>query len=147
MTNVFIYFGIDDAIKAHDWIIENSGGFSGISNIGLLESSLHHIQNDLYYPKIEDKLTHLVFSINKFHAFNDGNKRSSIALGAYFLKLNGYDFIVEKFVLEMENIAVWVAEGKIPKELLQELIESLIFEDDFSEGLKLKLARAVMFNL
>ena len=40
MTNVFIYFGIDDAIKAHDWIIENSGGFSGISNIGLLESSL-----------------------------------------------------------------------------------------------------------
>ena len=68
-------------------------------------------------------------------------------MGAYFLKLNGYDFIVEKFVLEMENIAVWVAEGKIPKELLQELIESLIFEDDFSEGLKLKLARAVMFNL
>jgi death on curing protein len=90
------------------------------------------------------KLTHLVFSANKFHAFIDGNKRSSIALGAYFLELNGYGFLVKKFVLEMENIAVWIAEGKIPKELLSELIESLIFEEDFSEKLKFKLACAVM---
>ena len=42
-------------------------------------------------PTYTEKLTHLVFSINKFHAFNDGNKRSSLSLGAYFLELNGYD--------------------------------------------------------
>jgi len=89
-------------------------------------------------------LTHLCFAINKFHAFIDGNKRSSIALGAYFLELNGYDFLISKFVLEMENITVWVAEGKISKELLGELIESLIFEEDFSEELKFKLAHALM---
>ena len=51
---------------------------------------------------------------------------------------------MKKFVLEMENITVWVAEGKILKELLSELIESLIFEEDFSEELKFKLMRAVM---
>ncbi|MFZ9736777.1 MAG: type II toxin-antitoxin system death-on-curing family toxin [Prochlorotrichaceae cyanobacterium] len=145
MTNVFIYFGIDDAVKVHDWIIENSGGLAGTSNIGLLESALQHIKNDLYYPTIEDKLTHLIFSINKFHAFNDGNKRSSIALGAYFLKLNGYDFIVGKFVLEMENISVWLADGKISKDFLRELIESLIFEEEFSEDLKLRLSRVVNY--
>ena len=44
----------------------------------------------------------------------------------------------------MENISVWLAEGKISKELLEKLIESLIFEEDFSEALKLKLALAVM---
>jgi death on curing protein len=110
----------------------------------LLESAIEHIQNDLYYPEIQDKLTHLVFAINKFHSFVDGNKRSSIALGAYFLELNGYNFVIKKFVLEMENIAVWVAEGRISKELLGELIESLIFEEDFSEELKFKLALAVM---
>ncbi|MEG4305348.1 type II toxin-antitoxin system death-on-curing family toxin [Microcoleus sp. D3_18a_C4] len=109
--------------------------------------SLEHIQNDLYYPEIHHKLTHLVFAVNNFHAFNDGNKRSSIALGAYFLKLNGYDFLVIKFVLEMENIAVWIAEGKISKEFLCELIESLIFEEDFSEELKFKLALAVMGDI
>jgi len=76
--------------------------------------------------------------------FSDGNKRSSIALGAHLLKINGYEFVIEKFVLEMENISVWLAEGKIDKDLLGELIESLIFEEDYGESLKLKLVLAVM---
>lgn len=144
MAKTFFYFDIRYAIEIHDWIIDNSGGLRGVCNLGLLESALQHVQNDLYYPELHDKLTHLVFAINKFHAFTDGNKRSSIALGAYLLKLNGYDFMIEKFVIEMENISVWLAEGKISKELLGELIESLIFEEDFSEVLKLKLAIALM---
>lgn len=147
MAADFVYFDIHYAIELHDWIIEKSGGFPGSNNLSLLESALEHIQNDLYYPEIHDKLTHLVFAVNKFHAFSDGNKRSSIALGAYFLKLNGYDFMVKKFVLEMENIAVWIAERKISKEFLCELIESLIFEEDFSEELKFKLALAVMGDI
>ena len=144
MAERSFYFDIHYAVERHDWIIENSGGDEGIVNLGLLESPLQHIQNDLYYPDFHQKLTHLVFSINKSHAFLDGNKRSSIALGAYFLKINGYEFMIEKFTLEMENIAVWLAEGKITKELLGELIVSLIFEEDYSEELKLKLAIAVM---
>lgn len=78
------YFTRTYAIKTHDFIIDISGGAHGVNDIGLLESVLDHIQNDLYYPELEDKLTHLVFSVNKNHAFSDGNKRSSIALGAYF---------------------------------------------------------------
>ncbi|CAN1209632.1 Fido domain-containing protein [Tumidithrix helvetica PCC 7403] len=143
MDEIIFYFDIDHAIEVHDWIIDNSGGLVGINNLGLLESPLAHIQNDSYYPKIEDKLTHLVFSIIKFHAFTDGNKRSSIALGSYFLELNGYDYAVKKFVVEMENIAVWVAEGKISKELLADIIEALIYEDNFSESLKLKILHAI----
>jgi death on curing protein len=73
------YFDILHAIEVHDWIIDNSGGLHGINNIGLLESALEHIQNDLYYPDFFHELTHLLFAINKFHAFTDGNKRSSIA--------------------------------------------------------------------
>lgn len=144
MAEKTFYFDIHYAVEVHDWIIEKSGGLPGASNIGLLDSALQHIQNDLYYPELPQKLTHLFFAINKFHAFIDGNKRSSIALGAYLLEINGYEFVIKKFVLEMENIAVWLAEGKISKELLGELIESLIFEEDYSEGLKLKLAIAVM---
>jgi death on curing protein len=146
MPATFFYFDIHYAVERHDWIIENSEGFPGSNNLGLLESALENIQHDLYYPEIHHKLTHLVFAINKFHAFIDGNKRSSIALGAYFLELNGYGFVVRKFVLEMENIAVWLAEGKISKDLLGELVESLVFEEDFSEALKFKLACAVMYD-
>lgn len=138
------YFDVDHAIDVHDWIIENSGGRIGILNLGNLESPLAHIQNDLYYPEFQDKLTHLVFAINKNHAFNDGNKRSSIALGAYFLKLNGYDYVITRFVFEMENIAVWVADNQIDKNLLAEIIESILIEADYSEALKLKIIDATI---
>jgi death-on-curing protein len=138
------YFDIAHAIEVHDWIIENSGGRAGILEIGSLESALEHIQNDMYYPTLEEKLTHLVFAINKFHAFNDGNKRSSIALGAYFLELNGYDYCVKQFVTEMENISVWVAENRINKDLLGDIITSIIIDDEYPEALKLRIYEAVV---
>lgn len=136
------YFDTHHAIQTHDWIINKSGGLAGTKNRGQLESVIEHIQNDLYYPTLEEKLTHLVFSINKFHAFNDGNKRSSLVLGAYFLELNGYDYCMTKFVLEMENIVVWVAQNKINKDLLQEIVTSIVMDDDFSDALKLKIIMA-----
>lgn len=140
--NLF-YFDSAHAIKVHDWIIENSGGRTGLINRDNLEAPLEFIRNDFYYPTVEDKLTYLVYSINKNHAFNDGNKRSSIALGAYFLEINGYDYLVKKFVIEMENIAVWIADNAIEREFLKELITSLLFEDDYSEALKIKLANLI----
>ncbi|WP_299180383.1 type II toxin-antitoxin system death-on-curing family toxin [uncultured Chryseobacterium sp.] len=136
---VLLYFPKDFAIKIHDKIIEISGGHRGIKDIGNIDSPLYHIQNDLYYPFLEDKLTHLVFCFNKFHAFNDGNKRTSIALGAFFLQTNGLGNFVNKFIREMENIAVAVADNIIGKELLHEIITSIIYEDDYNEILKLKI--------
>lgn len=143
MAGLTLYFDIKHAVEVHDWIIENSGGLAGSKDLGALESVLDHIQNDMYYPTFEEKLTHLIFAVNKFHAFNDGNKRSSLSLGAYFLELNGYDYCVQKFVLEMENIVVWLAENKILKELLLKLVASLIMDDEYSEDLKLELLEAV----
>lgn len=143
MDNKFFYFDIKHAVKVHDWIIKNSGGLAGNNDLGLLASPLEHIQNDMYYPELEDKLTHLVFSINKNHAFSDGNKRSSIALGAYFLEINGYEFCIQDFVQRMENMAVWIADNIISKDLTYKIIKSLIYEDDYSEELKLEIARAI----
>lgn len=143
MTLKTLYFDVLHAVNVHDWIIEHSGGLSGTKDVGRLDSVLEHIQNDMYYPSFEDKLTHLVYAINKFHAFNDGNKRSSIVLGAYFLELNGYDYCVSDFVIRMENITVWLAEGRVSKELLQKLITSMIIEDEYPEELKLELLFAV----
>jgi death-on-curing protein len=143
MDNEILYFDVKHAVEVHDYIIDVSGGLHGNRDIGLLDSVLDHIQNDMYYPDFPGKLTHLVFSVNKFHAFNDGNKRASISLGAYFLELNGYDYCVSTFILRMENIVVWVAEGKIDKALLGQMIWSLLEEDDYNESLKLKIIEAV----
>ena len=140
---VYFYFDALHAIATHRWVIEKSGGLPGVKNVSQLESVLGHIQNDGYYPEMVDKLCHLVFSINKSHPFNDGNKRSSIVLGAYFMELNGYGFAVKRFVLEMENIAVYVADNVVSKELLREVIASLLYEDNYSENLKLALIDAI----
>lgn len=140
----FKYFDIDHALEVQDYIIVSSGGRRGILNLGLLGSVLEHVQNDLYYPDLVDKACHLFFSINKNHAFIDGNKRSSIVLSAYFLEINGADFLITKYIQEMENIAVYVADNKISKELLREIIYELIYNGSFSEELRLKITVALI---
>ncbi|UFH36431.1 type II toxin-antitoxin system death-on-curing family toxin [Flavobacterium acetivorans] len=139
----YFYFDTAHAIKEQDFIIENSGGRKGIINIGLVDSVLEHIQNDSYYPEFENKVCHLFYSINKNHAFEDGNKRSSIVLTSYFLEVNGFDFKVSHFIREMENIAVQVADNKIDKDLLQEIITSILYESDYDEELQLKIVNAI----
>lgn len=142
----FVYFDTTHAIAVHDQIVNQSGGVLGILNINLLDSVIEHVQNDLYYPDLEHKLTHLFYSINKNHSFQDGNKRASIALSAYFLEINNCSFRVERFIAEMENIAVDVADNRIDKDLLFEIITSIIYEEDYSEELKLRIIYAKGFN-
>lgn len=143
MDMKIFYFDITHALSAHSIVIRESGGLKGVKNLEYLESVLEHIQNDIYYPEFLDKITHLVFSVIKIHAFNDGNKRTGIALGAYFLEVNGYDFSVTRFIQEMENVAVWVAENTIDKDLLRDLIACMIVDEDYPEELKLRYMQAV----
>ncbi|MCU0400526.1 MAG: type II toxin-antitoxin system death-on-curing family toxin [Algoriphagus sp.] len=139
MSIEFQYFTVEYAIEVHDNIVRESGGFFGVRDRGLIESTIEHMKNDFYYPEIEDKLTHLFYSINKNHCFNDGNKRASLALSVYFLYLNGLEVLAEKFILTMENIVVDVADNRIDRDLLFEIIQSILYEEDFSEELKLKI--------
>ena len=41
-------------------------------------SVMEFVQNDLYYPTFEDKLTFLVSRICTGHLFDDGNKRRGL---------------------------------------------------------------------
>jgi death-on-curing protein len=139
----FIYFDTQHAIDIHDQIIIESGGLHGIINRGLIESVIEHVKNEGYYPELEHKLTHLFFSVNKNHAFQDGNKRSAIVLSAYFLEINNYSFKIQRFITEMENVAVDVADNRIDRDLLFDIITSLLYEEDYSEELKLKIIYAL----
>ena len=144
-----IYINIEQAVSIHEMTVRISGGGSlGIINIGLLESVLEHIQNDDYYPTFEEKLTHLVFAVNKNHSFSDGNKRLSISLGIQLLNLNGYLFCLNRFITEMENISYHLAAGLIEKDLLQRIIHSILEnERDYDEGLKLEILTIISEDL
>lgn len=139
-----VYISLEQAVETHQKTVEVSGGGEmGSLDLGPLESVLEHIQNDLYYPEFEDKLTHLFFSANKFHCFQDGNKRIAISLGAQFLLLNGYVFVASRFMREMENISYHVAAGRIDKDLLKEIICAVIEDRMDDEALKLKIFHAI----
>ncbi|MEI6891395.1 MAG: Fic family protein [Pontiella sp.] len=140
-----IYLTLEQAVEIHSNTVEVSGGGTlEALELGKLESVLQNIQNDDYYPSMEDKLTHLFFSANKFHCFADGNKRIAITLCGQMLLLNGYLYCVSRFLRDMENISRHVAAGLIDKELLHEIITAFLAEEiDSDEELKLKIFHAI----
>lgn len=139
-----LYLTLEQAVEVHRKTVEVSGGGAlGHLDLGRLDSVLQHIRNDDYYPTFEEKLTHLFFSANKFHCFEDGNKRIAISLGAQFLLLNGYVFVAGRFIHEMENISYHVAAGRIDKSLLRDIIAAVIHDEMDDESLKLKIWKAI----
>lgn len=128
------------AIEIHDnQVIKISGGLNGIKDFGQLDSTLEHLQNDSYYPTFEKKLARLLFAISKFHTFHDGNKRTSIALGTYFLKINDYDYCTDTFIEEMENVILDVVQNYINQELLIEIVKSIIDYNYITDEVKIKI--------
>jgi death-on-curing protein len=141
---VLKYVTLFDALGRHDEIVAKSGGLQGTKDEGLIDSILSHMQNDDYYPDFASKLTHLVFSIIKNHAFNDGNKRTSIMLGATFMRINDFGKeIVDNFVVQMEDVVVAVAENKIDKHLLNEILVSLTTKYEYSDELQSRINNAI----
>ena len=143
-----LYVTLDQAVEIHAKTVEISGGGSiGHLDIGQLGSCLEQIQNDDYYPTFEEKLTHIFFCANKFHCFEDGNKRIAISIGTQFLLFNGYLSVVKRFIIEMENISYHLAAGLINKDFLLEIITAIINDDIDDEVLKLKIFNAISQEL
>ena len=61
---------------------------------GLFESALaqpkQSFGGEYLYPSVSDKAAALIWSTIKNHPFVDGNKRSALATGFFFLAFNGY---------------------------------------------------------
>jgi len=145
VNNSIIYIeSIEEVMVIHHKTVEVSGGGSvGVISTHSLEAALEHIQNDDYYPTFIDKLNHLVYVANKSHCFQDGNKRIAISLGMKFLLDNGYLFVIQKFAHQMEMVSYQLAAGRIDKELLHDIINSILNEDEYSESLKMKIANCI----
>ncbi len=143
MSNT-LYLDFEEVVAVYRKMVEKSGGgLSGIRDENGIKSVLGFIQSDDYYPTIEDKLNHLVYSFCASHFFSDGNKRISITLGAYFLLKNGYYFAAREFIPRLESIIYHVAASHISKDTLLEVITCIVYDVDYDESLKIKLAHAM----
>jgi death on curing protein len=144
---MYIYPSIHECLAIHDEIIRTSGGGSGVIDISLLESTLAHIQNDVYYPEFLDKLTHLCYSVNKSHCFVDGNKRSSIAISESLLYSNSYEYSLEYFAAMMEDVAIGVAANIIDKDDLKLFLNNILEGYEYNESQKLMIIKVKQIEL
>jgi len=119
------YLTLIEILELHRRILEQSGGASGIRDIGLLESAIAQPRmtfggEDLY-PSLLEKAAALGFSIIMNHPFVDGNKRTGHAATETFLVLNGWE--ISSSVDEQERLVLVIAAGELEREALVEWLQ------------------------
>ena len=73
----FVYLTFEDILSYYEETIEQSGGgMSGIRERDEILKILEFVQNDLYYPTLEEKLAYMVFSFCTGHYFATANIES-----------------------------------------------------------------------
>lgn len=124
-----MYIDLEHVISIHDAVLRESGGASGNINEDYINGILEFIRNDDYYSSFTEKLSYLVYSLASNHCFLDGNKRTAIATGMYFLIINDYDTLtVSKFVKIMENAVPLVVNHTFLREDLTEIIAAILWD-------------------
>lgn len=112
------YLSLKEVLELHRLLLEQTGGMSGVRDIGLLESAvaqpLMSFGGEELYPTIIEKAAALRFSLIKNHPFNDGNKRLGQAALETFLVLNGYELNAD--VDEQEQVILKVAASELDRE-------------------------------
>ena len=68
------------------------GGRPGVREVSTLQAAIARPYNG-YFRKIEEKAAALVDSVARYHAFADGNKRTSLILLLLLLDRSGYRLV------------------------------------------------------
>ncbi len=96
-------------------MIEQSGGLSGLRDLGLLESAIAQprmtFAGQELYPTLVNKAVALGFSLIMNHPFLDGNKRIGHASMEVFLVLNKKEINAD--IDEQEKMILALAAGEI----------------------------------
>lgn len=119
------YLTLIEVLELHRRILGQSGGASGIRDIGLLESAIAqprmtYGQQDLY-PSLLKKAAALEYSMIMNHPFVDGNKRIGHAVMEIFLIFNGME--IDALVEEQEQLILAIAAGMLGRERLVEWLK------------------------
>lgn len=116
------YLSFGEVVELHQKIFAQSGGASGVRDVGLIESALAQPRATFdgvdLHPTIADKAAALGFALVANHPFLDGNKRVGHAAMEVFLVLNGFEIAAP--VDEQERIMLDVAAGILNRARLSE---------------------------
>jgi death-on-curing protein len=119
------YLSLGEVVDLYQALIEQTGGATGIRDLGSLESALAQPRatfggTDLH-PTPVQKAAALGFSLTLNHPFIDGNKRVAHAAMEVFLILNGLELLGT--VDEHEELMLNLAAGRLTRENLSAWLE------------------------
>lgn len=119
-----VYLDGEELLRLHKIVVDYAGGSHAVRDAHLLGSILEKPQMEFggedLYQSVWEKAACYMESLAKYHVFVDGNKRTSVAATARFLRLNGYQLIatnkgLEQFVIgiivkkhSISAIAIWL---------------------------------------
>ena len=114
------YLSLGEIVDLHQALLEQTGGATGIRDLGMLESALAQPRatfggTDLH-PTLVQKASALGFSLTLNHPFVDGNKRVAHAAMEVFLLLNGLSLNATPD--EQERLMLDLADGRVTREQL-----------------------------
>lgn len=121
------YLTLDEVLSLHTQILEQSGGGSGVRDLGLLKSALAQPRMTFggadLYPTVIDTAA-LGFSLIMNHPFVDGNKRIGHTAMEAFLVLNGLEIVAS--IDERETIILSLVAGSLDREAFTQWLNSRI---------------------
>jgi death-on-curing family protein len=122
-----VYPTVEEIVELHDQVLQQYGGLPGlrVGGEGLLEAAIGRMQSGFgeteLYPELADKAAALIHSIITTHPFNDGNKRTALMAGIYFLHIHGFSTHDSD---ELAELIIAVADDKASLEDLRHWIDN-----------------------
>lgn len=125
------YLSLGEIVDLHQALLAQTGGATGIRDLGMLESALAQPRATFggadLHPTLIQKAAALAFSLTLNHPFVDGNKRVAHAAMELFLLLNGLD--LNATIDEQERLMLDLADGRITREQLILWLDSHVTPD------------------
>lgn len=129
---------LGELLELHRRIIEQSGGASGIRDLGLAESALAQPRMSFggteLYTTLPEKAAALCFSLVMNHPFVDGNKRIGHAAMETFLVMNGLE--LDAGVDDSEQVILQLAGGELRRQEFTEWVTTHVVPVDEDDGEK-----------
>ena len=111
-------FSLEEIKHFHNGLIRQSGGSSGIRDLGALESALAQplasFGGESLYPEITDRAGVLAHALIANHPFVDGNKRVGHAAMAVYLLRHGLKLLPS--IDEQEEVVLRIAGGEMTRD-------------------------------
>ncbi len=125
-----VFLDVEDVDIEHACRLREDGGADGLRDAGLLQSAVMRPRSygfgEVQYPSLATMAAVFIVGIAKNHAFIDGNKRTALACGLAFLRVNGVSVDVgDDWIGLMERVAI----GKCGIDEVAKALVSLMGKD------------------